>query len=162
RRWIRAFRGGDDVLEKLRSVALLGSGTRRASSLQLAAIEKDLLLLGLEAGARTLPGVAGVVGPRLGEELAASAHFRALAPHSWRHLCEVELPAYVLVTADGLQMGAPWTRWGTPGGRDGSALLRELVGWCRATHVPVVYWDTIGAGRPLPSDLRFDAVFTVS
>jgi len=161
RRWVRSFRGKDEVLEKLRELPKLAAGVRRESKLELAAIEKNVLFLGLEPSARPGPGVAGVVSPRFAEELSASTKFRALAPHGWRHQLEAELPAYVLVTADGLQPGAAWAGWGTPGGRDGSTLLRELIAWCRGIHVPIVYWDTVGTGRA-PSGLRFDALFAVS
>jgi len=162
RRWVRALRGPDEVVEKLRDVPSLGPAAAAQSRQELDSIEKSILLGGLEQSAGPGVGVAGLVGPRLAAELSASAPFRALPPHSWRHLLEAEPPAYVLVTSDGLQAGSPWASWGTPGGRDGAHLARELVAWCRGQHLPVVYWDTTGAERRLPPGMRFDAVFTVS
>ena len=160
RRWLRGFRGRDEVLEKLRERPRLGGGAPLESPAELVGIEKSVLLLGLEPAAGPGPMIAGVVGSRFAVELAASARFRPLAPHDWRHLLEAELPAYVLVTADGLLPGAAWGDWGTPGGRDGAAMLRELVAWCRGMQLPIVYWDTIGAGQ-VPPGVRFDAVFAV-
>ena len=161
RRWFRTFRGPDEVLDKLRDVSRIGDGTRPESRVEMAAIARSVLLLGLDTSRRPAPGLAGVVSPRFAEELSASARFRSLAPHNWRPLIEAEPPALVLVTADGLQPGSPWAGWGTPGGRDGCAMLRELLAWCRSIQLPVAYWDTTGTGRRLPPGLRFDAVFSV-
>ena len=114
---------------------------------------------------------AAAVGPRSGGRRGGAAprrragRQRAVPPAGASQLALPARgrapPSYVLVTADGLEPGAAWAGWGTPGGRDGAAMLRELVSWCRAIHLPVVYWDTVGARR-LPGGVRFDAVFTVS
>jgi hypothetical protein len=161
-RFVRAFRGKDPVVEKLRDRSKGDAKVLRESRVEIAGIAKSVLLLGLEPPARSGPGVAGVVGTRFADELAATSRFRALAPHNWMHVLEAESPAYVLVTADGLVPGAPWAGWGTPGGRSGISMLGKLVAWCRAMQLPVVYWDTIGTRSRLPARLHFDAMFTVS
>lgn len=161
RRFMETFRGRDEVLDKLRESTKVGAAPRRESRAETSAIARSVLLLGLDPVSQSGRGVAGVVGPRFAEELSATVPFRALSPHNWRYLLEVGPPSCVLVTSDGLQAGTPWAGWGTPGGRDGAAMLRELINWCRTIRLPVVYWDTVGSRR-MPGGVRFDAVFTVS
>jgi hypothetical protein len=84
------------------------------------------------------------------------ATLETLTPHGWRDTLERDPPSLVLIRGDALAAGTPWGDWGTPGGRDGLALVEELVTWCRARAIPVAYWDVDGT-RPAPR-LPFDLI----
>lgn len=167
--WISAFRSEDEIVAELDPARLrreepIASPSARAG-IDVAAVERDYFLTGVELGGGPGPCVAGVVGPRLARELAAATRFHALTPNAWRHVLEADPPSYVLVTRDGLAPGSAWGQFGTPAGKDGAAELSQLLAWCHARSLPVAYWDTLGKPAPrlgLPMGLSFDAAFSVS
>ncbi len=111
------------------------------------------------------PGVAGIVGHRLAQELQAAARFSVLMPNAWRYQLEVEQPGYVLVTSDALDPSEAWGGYGVAEGCDGADELAAVARWCSSARIPIVYWDTSGRLRPrlgMPRGVLFDAVFSVS
>lgn len=91
----------------------------------------------------------GLPGPPTSSPLAT---LDTLTPHGWRDTLERDPPTLVLIRAESLASGTPWGDWGTPGGRDGLALVGELVAWCRARRIPVAF-----VGAPVPR-LAFDLI----
>lgn len=161
RRWLDGFRGKDEILEQARDELTKSKPAAiTGPSAAPTAIELEMYRLGRPAAPPSRTGIAGIASPRFAAELAASAPFTTLVPHAWRAQL-TDLPAYVLVTSDGLGPDGTWIQGGTIGGRDGETALRELTAWCRDRGVPAVYWDTIGGFMP-PRDVHFDARFSVA
>lgn len=163
--WVDTFRGKDPLVDELDPSRLRAPAPKvDAGEDDLEAVERRHFLLGM--GPRgAAASVAGVVGHRLARQLARNGSFRLLTPNAWRHLLEVESPAFVLVTRDGMAPGTAWGDFGSPQGRDGTAELTALTQWCARRGLPVVWWDTLGVPalrHGAPRGPRFDAVFTVS
>jgi hypothetical protein len=159
RRWLHGFRGTDEILEQAReelNKKIVGGKPAPTYT----AVEIEMYRLGRPSAPPARTGVAGIASPRFAAELAACAAFTTLVPHAWRAQL-TDLPSYVLVTSDGLAPDGTWSSWGTIGGRDGEAALRDLLVWCRENSVPTAYWDTIG-GVPPPRDVQFTVQFSVA
>lgn len=135
RRWLRTFRGDDEILDDLADDP---ADDVRAET----PLDPEVVL----AGAAVDPSPLAVLE---GSALQA----RTLTPHGWRAELELRPASLVIVTGDVLASGTPWGDWGTPGGRDGRALLGELVAWCRARGIAVAYW-----GAPPVPALPFDLI----
>lgn len=166
RRWIETFRGPDEMIADLKKPARVEAPKEAAQpAIVPNEVERRHFALGLPARASARPPIAAIVGPRLAVELGACATLRALTPNAWPAMIDDDPPAFVLVTDCGLAPGSAFGEFGNAQAGAFAVELKHVAVFCRARHIPIVYWDTSGAPRArggLPRGVVVDARYSIT